>query len=1081
MHILLTPVFSLLLLTSQAASQPSKDSRLDQLVTLEVREATVKSVLNRIESQVNVHFQYSRELIGAGRRVTLSAVNKPLAEVLNSFLGPLHIQYEVINGDIVLAPALAEGSITGMVMDQTGMGIPGVAVVLEGTLIGTSTDADGHFLLKGLPVPPYVLVFSSIGYVSQKRTITDENASGPIHVTLAEDQVALEEVVVVGYGTERKRDVTGSVATVNSRDFVQGQVTDPARLMQGKVAGVQIAAGGGAPGEVGVIRIRGGSSLNASNDPLIVIDGVPVDNFGINGAGSPLALINPNDIESFTILKDASATAIYGSRASNGVILITTKKGKAGDKLHVTASSQVSRSVNMGRADVLTGDQYRSLTQQAVAAGFIPADRLALLGNANTDWQKEIYQTAYTTDNSISIMGSIGKQLPFRASGGYLNQQGTLKTGYLERYTGSIGLTPRFLDNHLRVDLNAKTTTAHYQFADQGAIGGAVRRDPTQPIFSEDPTKFNGYSEWLDPATGGPQQLTDRNPLALLNDKHDVSTVNRYIGNVQLDYSLHVLPDLHVNLNTGLDYTRSHGTVDIPGTSSVAAITKGQHSQYRQDRNNKLFEFYLNYTKQITDHRLEMLVGYSYQDFYRYSPAYFTLTDNGRPVDTTATLPNPFKTQNTLVSFYGRLNYSFKERYLFTATLRDDGSSHFAPGNKWGLFPAASAAWHIGKESFLINFRHISELKLRASYGITGQQDIYSAAGTDYPYLARYQIGTSSVQQQFGNQYVSTYRPAAFDANLKWEQTTTYNAGLDFGCFKNRLTGAVDVYLRETKDLLAVIPVPVGSNLSDRVLTNIGSLENRGIEFTVNYSILEQRKGLNWSVNFNATMNRNRITQLTQVSDSSFLGTQVNAWQINTVGYPANSFFVLKQRYDANGHPIENNTDRTQMYVDRNGDGKINERDFYQFQSPAPKLILGFSSNFSYKDFSLAFTVRSHIGNYVFNNVLADRSAITSLYPAQPFLLNGVRQFYNTQFYNPQMNSDYFIQDASFVRLENITLGYNLGRLTRVVPSLRLSLAVQNVFVLTRYTGINPELFSGIDNNFYPLPRTFTLGLTVGI
>lgn len=1081
-RLLLTPLLSLLLLTSRAASQSFAGlPALDQPITLDVQGETLRQVLHRIEEQTDVHFSYSRERIGSSRLVSLKAEGKPLAQVLDEFLMPLNIQYEIIKGDIVLSPAHIQGPIRGRVRDAQGNPIPGAAVRIEGTTLGTVTDLEGNFLLSDLPAGPFVLLFSSIGYTPFRQEIKEGQTDlSDMLITLQEDVKGLDEVVVVGYGTARRQDVTGSVATVSSRDFVQGQVTDPGRLIQGKMAGVQVTAGGGAPGEVGIIRIRGGSSLNASNDPLIVIDGVPVDNSGVAGAGNPLALLNPSDIESFTVLKDASATAIYGSRASNGVVLITTKRGAVGDKLHVTASTQVSRSANYGRVDVLTGDEFRTLAAQTFAAHPELQRSDVSLGSASTDWQKEIYQPAYTTDNSLSIMGSIARKVPFRVSGGYLNQQGTLKTGYMERYTGSVGLSPRFFDNHLRVDLNLKSTVAHFRFADQGAIGGAVRRDPTRPVYSGD-TLFNGYTEWTDPSTGGPQQLTDRNPVALLNDKHDVSKVYRNIGNVQLDYSLHGLPDLHANLNLGLDYTRSSGTVDVSGKSSVAYITHGQHSRYSQSRNNKVLEFFLNYGKTLAqDHRIEALAGYSYQDFWRYSPSYFTLTDNGRPIDTTATLPLPFETQNTLVSFYGRLNYGYREKYLLTATLRDDGSSHFAPGNKWGLFPAASVAWRIGRERFLLPVKAVSELKLRASYGITGQQDIFNASGTDYPYLARYQLGGSSVMQQFGNQYVYTYRPAAYDRNLRWESTHTYNAGLDFGFFGNRLSGAVDVYLRQTSDLLAVIPVPVGTNLSDRVLTNIGSLENQGLEFTANYAILQKPRGLNWTVSFNLTHNRNKITQLTQISDSSFLGTQVNAYQINTVGYAANSFFVLHQRYDEAGKPIEN-ADLTKMYVDVNGDGQINERDYYQYKSPAPKLILGFSSSLNYKAFSLAFTVRSNIGGYVYNNVEADRSALTSLFPAQPFYLNGVRSLGSTGFYNPQLHSDYYIQDASFVRLENITLGYDLGAHLKAVPTLRLTLAAQNVLVLTKYTGVNPEIFNGIDNNFYPLPRTFTLGLTAGI
>lgn len=1090
-RLLLTQTLCLALLTSLAAHLPTAAQQpLDQQVTLDFNSETLKAVLGQIEKQADVHFLYSRQLIGADRRVTYKAVNTPLTQVLTELLAPLELRYEQVEDGIVLTPTNATGTVTGRVVNAKGEGLPGATVLVEGTGLGGVTDVNGAFSIANVPPGPQMLVISTVGFVTQRQPFNTDGGPADVSVTLSEDVTILNEAVVVGYGTTRKQDVTGAVTTVSTRDFVQGQVTDPVRLIQGKVAGVQVTAGGGAPGEVGVIRIRGGSSLNASNDPLIVVDGVPVDNNGIAGAGSTLALINPNDIETFTVLKDASATAIYGSRASNGVIIITTKKGLAGERMHVTLNSQVSRSENYGRIDVLTGDQYRTLTEQAIAAGLISPDRRDLVGAANTDWQKEIYQTAWTTDHNVSLTGSI-KQLPYRVSIGHLDQQGTLRTGYLKRNTASIGLTPRLFNDHLRIDVNAKGTWADYRFADQGAIGGAVRFAPSQPIYSGN-DRYNGYFEWLDSGTGNPNSLTDRNPVALLNDKRDRSSVLRGLGNVQFDYQLPFLPELHANLNLGYDISRSGGTVDIPASSSVAYNVQGVKNRYRQERDTKLLEFYLNYTKQLGDNRVEALAGYSYQDFIRYSPAYLGLTAAGTPLDTTKagrTVGKPFKTQYTLLSYYGRVNYSFKSRYLLTATLRGDASSHFKIGNKWGLFPAASVAWRVGQEEFLVNSSVLSELKLRASYGVTGQQDIFNAAGTDYPYLARYQYGTGSVQQQFGYTvnpdstrtpiYVPTLRPAGYDASLKWEETTTYNAGLDYGFFNNRLTGAIDVYLRRTKDLLAVIPVPVGTNLSDKVLTNIGSLENRGVEFTLNYNVIQQEK-LNWSVNFNATMNRNEITKLTQVSDPSYLGTQVNGYQINSVGYAANSFFVLKQKYDETGKPIENTTDRTKMYEDLNGDGLINERDYYRYKSPAPQAMLGFSSNLSYGGASLAFTVRSNVGNYVYNNIEADRSAYASVYPAQPFVLGALPSIYTTGFQYPQLNSDYYIRDASFVRLENVTLGYDFHHLVKAADVMRLTLAAQNVLVLTSYTGVNPEIFNGIDSNFYPLPRTVTLGLTIG-
>jgi iron complex outermembrane receptor protein len=988
--------------------------------------------------------------------------------------------------DTYLASAemLAGGSISGRVVDAKGQGIPGVTVLVEGTTLGVSTNVDGTYTITGVPAGSQTLVISFVGYstVRQPVTVAEGQTATVAAQTMTENATALGEAVVVGYGTARRQDVTGSVTTVTARDFVKGQVTSPEQLIQGKVAGVQITTSGGAPGEVSTIRIRGGSSLNASNDPLIVIDGVPVDNQGINGAGNPLALVNPQDIETFTVLKDASATAIYGSRASNGVILITTKKGLDGEKMRVSISSQVSRATNYGKVSVLSGDAYRTLLNNAIIQGIVPPNNATYLGSANTDWQDEIYKTAWTTDNSVSLTGSV-KHVPYRVSVGYLNQDGTLRTGNLKRNSASIGLTPKLLDNHLRIDINAKGTWADYRFADQGAIGSAVFYNPTQPIYDNGPTGFNGYYEWRDGAI--PNPLTSRNPVALLNDKRDRSTVLRSIGNVQFDYQLHFLPDLHANLNLGYDIARSAGTVFIPAASSIAYSTQGQNNSYRQEKNNKLLEAFLNYGKQLGDHHLEALAGYSYQDFYTYSPFRFAYKADGSRVNPIDPAQDPFKTQYTLLSYYGRVNYNFKDRYLFTGTLRADASSRFSPERRWGYFPAASVAWRINKEGFMAGAQKVSDLKLRLSYGSTGQQDVYGVAG-DYPYLAKYSIGVPVVSQIFGNDTIRTYRPAAYDRNLKWEETQTYDAGLDFGFFDNRLTGTVDVYLRKTQDLLAVIPIPALSNLSNTLLTNIGSLENRGVELALNYNVL-QGTGLNWSVNFNATMNRGKITKLSQVEDPTYQGTPTGNIgnfqfvQVNAVGYAPNTFFLYQQKYE-NGKPLQGPTSSpsTTQYVDQNGDGLINERDKVYGKNPAPKAILGFSSNLSYGKASLAFTVRSNVGGYVYNTVAGGQNNYYGLNTTLGYSSNVGSSIYNTGFLTGQPLSDINLESASFVRLQNVTLGYDFGALLKAGTTLRLTLAGQNLLLLSKYSGLDPERATGLDSNFYPLPRTITAGINIG-
>jgi TonB-dependent starch-binding outer membrane protein SusC len=977
----------------------------------------------------------------------------------------------------------ANGTITGRVVDAKGEGVPGVTVLVQGTALGAATDATGTYTITNVPPGSYTLVYSSVGLntVQMVVTVGDGQTAQVEPATLSDNTTLLNEAVVVGYGTTRRQDVTGSVTTVSTKEFVKGQVTSPEQLVQGKVAGLQVTTNGGAPGESSVLRIRGGSSLNASNDPLIVIDGVPVDNQGINGAGNPLSLVNPNDIETFTVLKDASATAIYGSRASNGVILITTKKGVDGEQMHFSFNSQASRSTNYGKVDVLTGDEYRELMKQAIAAGIISGTNTRFLGTANTDWQDAIYRTAWTFDNSVSLTGSV-KHMPYRVSLGYLDQDGTLKTGNLKRNSASIGLSPRLFDNHLRIDINQKATWADFRFADQGAIGGAVRFNPTQPIYSGN-EEFNGYYEWKDGAI--PNPLTDRNPVARLNDKRDRSTVLRSIGNVQFDYKMHFLPDLHANLNLGYDISRSNGTIFVPATSSLDYSTQGQNNSYRQEKNNKLLEAYLSYSKQIGDHHIEAIGGHSYQDFYTYVPFKFAYKADGSRVSPLNPEQNPFKTQYTLLSYYGRVNYNFKDRYLFTGTFRTDASSHFSPETRWGYFPAASVAWRINKENFLAGSQKISDLKLRASYGVTGQQDITGVAG-DYPYLAKYNIEGPVIRQIFGNDTVYTYKPAAYDRKLKWEQTATYDAGLDFGFFNNRFYGSIDVYVRKTDDLLAVIPVPAGSNLSNTILTNIGSMENKGVELALNYNVIQGER-LNWSLNFNATMNRGKITKLLQVEDPNYQGTPTGSIgnfqfvQINAVGYAPNTFFLWQQKYE-NGKPVQStgNTPSVDQYVDQNGDGIINERDKVYGKSPAPKAILGFSSNLSYGKASLAVTVRSNIGGYVYNTIAGGLNNYYGLNTGLNYSSNVTPAIYDTNFTTGQPYSDINLEDASFVRLQNVTFGYDFGSLVKAGTNLRVSLAGQNLLLISGYSGLDPERAYGIDSNFYPLPRTLTLGLNFG-
>ena len=1001
------------------------------------------------------------------------------------------------------------GTVSGRVTDAKKEGLPGVTVLIEGTSVGGSTNADGTYTIPGVPAGAHTLVISFIGYSTSRVPVTvaaGQTTNVPAQ-PLGENATALGEAVVVGYGTQRKQDVTGAVTTVSAKDFVKGQVTSPEQLVQGKIAGVQITDGGGAPGSANTIRIRGGSSLNASNDPLIVIDGVPVDNPPTSGVGAlagvpnPLSLINPNDIETFTVLKDASATAIYGSRASNGVILITTKKGLAGEALTVNVRSQTSLSRRYNSLPVLSADAFRAAVQQ------LAPTKTNLLGTANTNWQDEIFRTAMTYDNNVSLTGSIGKALPFRLSYGNLNQQGILITNKLVRNSGSLSLTPVVLDNHLRISLNVKGSVTDNTFADNGTIGSAAAFNPTLPVYSGNPA-YGGYYTYLQDPTNpasAPQQNVPGNPVAQLRLTRDRSTVLRSIGNVQLDYKLHFLPDLHANLNVGYDVLSSSGAnnqsvqlatdyfnTPLVASPATANARGGSYSLYKQNRNNKLLEFYLNYSKQFGAHHLELLAGYSYQDFITTSPAYASYLGqdgnydaNGLPqLITRVGAATPYRTQYTILSYYGRLNYNYQDRFLVTGTLRNDASSRFNANNRNALFPAGSFAWRVKGENFLKDNTTFSELKLRLGYGRTGQQDVFGIAG-DYPTIPRYTHNAPNAQYTLGNITYDPYSPLGYNSNLKWETTTTYNAGVDVGFLDGRVTASIDAYYRKTTDLLNGIYLPGLTNFTNYYVFNVGSLENRGVELNLNLNPVRSTD-FRWDVNFNATYNKNKILSLGP-QQPGFVGLETNGISGGTgtnigifaVGQASSSFYASKQVYDTNGKPLDG------VYADLNGDGKVDSNDRYFYKQSAPPVILGFSSNMTYKSLSLAFTLRSNLGNYVYNNIQSANGNNYGITGSSNYLGNVTTDALFTQFPNANAtnhySSDYYIQNASFLRMQNATLGYNIGKVLNSRGNLNLTLAVQNVFVITKYTGLDPEISNGVDNNTYPRPRTYTFGLNLNI
>ncbi len=978
--------------------------------------------------------------------------------------------------------AFAQTGITGRVTDANGTGLEGITVTVKGSSLAVATSADGSFAIT-VPASGRVLVISGVGYVSREITIGSQTT---INVSLAAAASDLNEVVVVGYGTAKKKDLTGSVALVSSKDFQKGAISTPEQLLAAKVPGVSITSNGGQPGGGSQIRIRGGSSLSASNDPLIVVDGIPLSGDMIAGSPNPLSLINPNDIESFTVLKDASAAAIYGTRAANGVIIITTKKGKSG-KLKVNFTTVASASKATDFVDVLTGDQVRSIIN---ATG--NQARIAQLGTANTNWQDEIYRTAFSSDNNISLSGGI-KNLPYRLSFGYQKMNGILLTDEYQRGSVGVNLNPTFLDNHLKVDVNVKASTQEVRYGNQGAIGAAIGYDPTQPVKSSN-NRYGGYYEWTDPATPTGLMLNSAsNPLSLLQQTNNTWKPLRSVGNIQFDYKMHFLPELRANLNLGYDVARSTGKT-IVGDSAASSFTtieqggnqvvrSGRRSQGKQEVNNQVMEFYLNYLKDIKSIKstVDFTAGYSY-NFYRTTGyGYRTYFGNGDTIPgTQAPLFAKGNDEHALISVFGRLNYTFNQKYLLTATVRRDGSSRFAKQNKWGTFPSVAFAWRMAEENFIKSSKTISDMKLRLGYGVTGQQDGIG----NYNFMPIYSSFNNPAYFFGGVQIPVIYSPNGYNGDLKWEETTTWNAGLDFGFLKNRITGSVDVYYKKTSDLLNNVAQPTGTNFALYVTSNVGNMTNKGVEFNLG-AIPVKNKDFTWDVNFNITYNKNEITRLTINPDDKtyvgILGASPGAsnlqGMVSSVGGPKNRFFLFKQVYDNAGKPIEG------VFEDLNRDGIINELDRYRTKQADPNIFTGFSTNFTYKKFNAGFVLRANFNNYLFNDNKASRGRLIDIEGAYhtsnanaSYLETGTTGLYNR---NYQPLSDIYLENASFLRMDNLSVGYNVGKVFNNKANLRINGYVQNVFVITKYTGLDPESTYGMDQNLYPRPRTYSLGLNL--
>lgn len=989
----------------------------------------------------------------------------------------------ILCGLILSASVFAQQiTVKGHVKDDTGEPVIGATVRVSGQEGGVMTDIDGNFTIQANSGATISVTY--IGY--QTATVS---AAPSVVVALVSEQTTLNDVVVIGYGRAKKEDLTGSVTAIKPDELSKGITNNATDMMVGKIAGVDVITAGGTPGAGAQIRVRGGSSLNASNDPLYVIDGLTIDGKTAKGMSNILAMINPNDIETFTVLKDASATAIYGSRASNGVIIITTKKGRSGQAPQFIYNGDVTVSMVQKKYDTLNGDEYRAL------AGQLGLD-VTKLGTENTDWQDQIFRTSVSTNHNVSMSGGL-KNMPYRVSAGYNVSNGIVKTSWMRRANASVNLAPSLLNNHLNLNITGKYMYEKDRYADAGAaIGSALAIDPTRPVRTNDAmySFFGGYYQssqnaaFKDPSwkyTNNPQ--APQNPLALLNTKYTLAQANDFTGNFEVDYKIHGFEDLHIHGNIGAQYTASHQDDDI-SNYSFSNNYYGWNGVETYWKYSLTGNIYAQYQHEFGAHNIDVMAGAEESHYHRsgYKEGQGTDPYTGEAYNPSIRSEQEWATRNTLVSYFGRVNYTLLKRYMLTATFRADGSSRFAKGHQWGYFPSAALAWKINNEKFLSKASWIDELKLRLGWGMTGQQEL----DDDFGYAPLYTMSNSNAMYPFGNTYYYTQRPSAFNPNRKWETTTTYNAGLDFSVLNGRISMNLDGYYRKTKDLLNTVVIPVGTNFASTLTKNIGSLENYGVEFAINAKPIVT-KDFTWDVTYNVAWNHNEITELTGSSagDTNYYVTtgetisRGNDTKImaNRVGEAASSFFVYQQVYDQNGKPIEG------LYVDRNADGQINASDKYFYKKPAADVIMGLTTKFLYKNWDLSAAFHASLGNYVYYNYLSDKASISpsGLYTNSAFQntcpeavalgFTGV----GTEYWL----SDYFVRNASYLKCSNITLGYTFAPLMRYANkdyfAGRVFVTVQNPFIISKYKGIDPEVSSGVDKNPYPRPMSFQLGVNL--
>ena len=956
-----------------------------------------------------------------------------------------------------LIPSLALGQSTtsGTVSElENGFPLLGVNVIIKGSSTGTTTDFDGKYQLTANNGD--VLVFSYVGYTSQEVIFAGQAV---LDVQLSEDASALDEIVLIGYGGVKKEDLTGAVDLITAKDFNQGPIVSAQQLISGKIAGVSVTSGSGAPGDGQTIRIRGNGSLGLSSNPLIVLDGIPLNDGGVGGSRNPLNLINPNDIESMVVLKDASATAIYGSRGANGVIIITSKKGKEGGfKFNINASTTIHTAID--QVDVLSTEEFVGVINSTGDTAYTD-----LLGASDTNWQDEIYKDATGKDFSFSALGS-AFGVPMRASLGYTDHDGILRTDNFQRTTGSLNFSPSFLKEQLKVEVNLRGSVAKNTFADRGAIGSAVSFDPTQSPYDAG-SQYGGYFAWIDAGTGNQSNLAQTNPLALLNLRNDTSQVDRFIANIKVDYNLPFVEGLKATFNLGHDSSMSDGVTLVSDLIPTSDSTfNGSKNTYNQEATNQLLDVYLTYITSFNDaHNLTAVAGHSYQAFEFDNTSYDSEAEEDG---------NDFefidRSKNVLLSYFTRLNYDYQGKYLLTATLRADASSKLNPDDRWGYFPSLAAAWNLHKEGFMSD-SFFDELKLRAGYGEVGN---VNGLG-DYRFLTQYVGSQSTANYQFGSSFYQTYRPEPINTELRWEIGRTTNIGLDYAILDGKLSGSVNAYMKETKNLIASSSVDPFTNFGNRIDANIGDMENKGIELSFDYTPI-QNENFKWSINYNISFNDNKVTRLPfDQAVGGISGGVGNNIQTHTEGQTPYSFLVYQQVYDASGAAIEG------VYIDRNGDDIINDDDRYIKESPFADVIMGFNTNLKYKNWDLSVISRANFGNYAYNNVASNAVFSQAIGNSGGFLRNIHSDYLNTGFMDyteTSLLSDHYVQEASFFKIDNITLGYTLKDAYKDTD-IRFYGSAQNVLTVTNYEGLDPEIYGGIDNNFYPRPRSFVFGVNI--